>query len=176
MTTPEPAPDVDILDTRGASLPGHPLHPTWRSWASMVGRCRATDGGYASVGLADPRWLRFGAFLADMGPRPPGCTLDRIDSASDYGPGLCRWASPAVQASNRRTTRLHSLDGIGGEAPLLAWCEAFDVDPHTVRLRLHRGWSLADALERPTARSFDVGWEAWRKRHREGEQRRRAAG
>ena len=159
-------------DTRGASQPGHPLNPTWRSWQSMLQRTRATDGPYATVGLADPAWLRFGAFLADLGPRPPGCTLDRIDSASSYGPGLCRWAPAHLQASNRTTTRRLSLDGVGGDAPLIAWCELFDLDPAPVRLRLHRGWSLARALDTPTPLDFATGWDLWRQRHREASRRR----
>jgi hypothetical protein len=154
-------------DTRGASVPGHPLHATWQSWRAMVDRSRRLDQpAYRAVGL-DPRWLSFAAFLADMGPRPPGCTLDRIDNASDYGPGLCRWASPALQASNRRSTRTFTLPGIRGAAPLLCWAELFDRDPAIVRSRLGRGWPLVDALERPTSRDFVSGWGAWRQRHRE---------
>lgn len=54
----------------------------------------------------DPQWHTFTRFLADMGCRPPGTTIDRIDNTKGYYPGNCRWATPAQQAANRYTTRL----------------------------------------------------------------------
>jgi hypothetical protein len=51
------------------------------------------------------RWRDFRNFLADMGERPDGMTLDRIDSSRNYEPDNCRWADQATQSANRRRPR-----------------------------------------------------------------------
>lgn len=81
--------------------------PTYNTWLAMRQRCRyphhakyAQYGG-RGIGVCD-RWFdSFNAFLADMGERPAGHTLDRIDGLGDYEPRNCRWATPGQQAANR---------------------------------------------------------------------------
>ena len=74
--------------------------PTYSSWHSMRTRVNHKPA-YRGIEI-DPRWDDFEAFLADMGERPEGATLDRIDGRRGYGPDNCRWASPTTQSRNKR--------------------------------------------------------------------------
>ena len=85
---------------------GHTEAPTWKSWQAMIQRCtnKRRDNyryyGGRGVRVCD-RWTVYENFLADMGERPDGMTLDRIDPDGDYEPANCRWATWVEQRSNR---------------------------------------------------------------------------
>ena len=91
---------------------------TYRTWCSMWSRTRATKGEmfkkYGSRGITVcERWLNFENFLADMGERPTGMTIDRVDNDGNYEPGNCRLATDSQQQHNTRLSS-QNTSGIRG--------------------------------------------------------------
>ena len=80
-------------------------------------------------------------FIEDMGPRPNGYTLDRIDNDGDYTPENCRWASKTMQARNRRTSAIY--DG----RTIAEWADIVGVDQRTVRrFFVDKGYTPRDLM------------------------------
>ena len=84
---------------------------TYISWKHMKARCqniKATDWKrYGKRGVTVcVNWQEFPGFLADMGLRPPGTSLDRMNNNGNYEPANCRWATAKEQALNRRPRKL----------------------------------------------------------------------
>lgn len=85
--------------------------PEYNSWSNMKRRClnpnhpRWKDWGGRGITVCE-RWLNFSNFLEDMGPKPQGTTLNRIDNEGNYEPENCEWADAVKQNMNKRSTKL----------------------------------------------------------------------
>lgn len=133
--------------SRGTNISKHPLY---RMWRGMRMRCRLpSEGGRESYGgrgikVCD-RWeSSFENFLADVGEKPLGCTLDRIDNDGDYSPENCRWATPKQQHRNTQCNRMIEFNG--ETLCISEWAERLGTSAQTVHCRLYRGWTVKDAL------------------------------
>jgi hypothetical protein len=126
--------------------------PLYDVWTMMLRRCDdptfkdwSLYGGKTPPVTVCARWrASYDDFAADMGPRPRGTTLDRIDSNGHYEPGNCHWATPKQQARNMSRNRLITFDG--RTATIAEWAEILNVKYMTLFQRLHRGWPLERAL------------------------------
>lgn len=117
---------------------------THKAWTNMKQRCGNQNHPqfplYGGRGIkVCKKWMDFESFLSDMGERPDGLSLERIDNNRGYGPNNCKWASRSEQLSNRRITRKVKLNGrvvLVTEAAM-----QIGISARLIAKRLDKGWS-----------------------------------
>jgi len=127
----------------------------YSTWKSMRGRClNITNPGYHNYGGRGIRicdsWLNsFKSFLEDMGERPDGLCIERIDNNGDYCPQNCRWANRKDQANNTRFNYLLEYNGL--TMNMTQWAGNTGIKRHVIEGRIRLGWSIERTLTTPTA-------------------------
>lgn len=123
---------------------------TYNSWAKMIGRCTNPNDdawmyyGGRGITVCDS-WIKdFRNFLSDMGERPTGLTLDRINTNEGYSRENCRWATKSTQQLNRRTTNKFGLAGISQDSKTGAYIAKVHVNKKP--LILLYTYNLTDAI------------------------------
>ena len=127
--------------------------PAYRAWVSMRSRCRNPDDpaypDYGGRGITVcEAWETFDAFIKDMGERPEGGSLHRIDNDGDYESGNCRWVGQLEQIRNRRNTRRIEVDGVSRS--IAEWSEIGGVHLEAIQARLKMKWDKKKAIFTPT--------------------------
>jgi hypothetical protein len=122
--------------------------PEHRSWTGMKGRCinpknkRWHRYGGRGISVCE-RWLEsFENFYADMGPKPVGTSLERVNNDGNYEPSNCIWATPKQQQNNMR--RNVFLEYRGKRLTIAQWAREIGIDRGTLRARKRRGWTVEE--------------------------------
>ncbi|HET9304841.1 MAG TPA: hypothetical protein VFO46_02330 [Candidatus Sulfotelmatobacter sp.] len=122
-------------------------------WSKAKGRCEnPSDAAYPRYGgrgiVMCERWRQsFAAFLADMGPRPIGGTLERKNNDGPYSPDNCVWGTRTDQANNRRSNRIICAKGKSQTA--MQWSRETGISENLIRCRIDQlGWTPDEAVSR----------------------------
>lgn len=132
------------------SKKGSPRRSEYTIWNLIKQRCfNPKNPGYKNyggrgVGMCDKWRYSFESFFQDMGERPKGFQIDRIDNDGNYEPENCRWATQDTQARNKRNNRRITLNG--ENKLLIEWSEIKRISISTFYRRLKQGMSETDAL------------------------------
>lgn len=127
--------------------------PTWNVWRGMIKRCTSKNFSqfkhYGGRGIkVCYRWLEFPNFLSDMGERPEGASIERIDVNGDYEPENCKWIPLQEQPNNTRRSFVVELHG--KSMCLRQACDSLGLKYARVRDRIQKlGWTFEQAIAEP---------------------------
>lgn len=137
----------ELLKT-GSITHGMSYTSTFGSWKSMLIRCgNPNNPAYKNYGgrgiTVCDRWKSFENFIFDMGEKPNGTTIDRIDNDRGYEPGNCRWATVYQQSRNRRSNIWITVDGRSMVAK--DWARELGTSQQVITNRIAKGWDAKSA-------------------------------
>lgn len=132
-----------------ATTHGQSKSQQYIAWSLMHDRCRNPNNEsykrYGGRGITVcERWKSYENFIEDMGLRPNGKTLDRINNDGNYEPSNCRWATQKQQMRNMSANR--HITAFGMEKTLVEWSEFSGHPRERIANRLRRGWSNERAI------------------------------
>jgi len=137
----------DVVGVRSPTFKhGRSKTKTYYVWCTMKDRCYRKEGkqyvNYGGRGIdVCSEWHNFDKFYADMGEKPVGMSLERIDNTKGYSPENCEWASRKTQGRNTRANILVQYDG--RSQCLSAWCEELNLPYDKTHNRLtNLKWSV----------------------------------
>lgn len=133
----------------------HSNTPIYRSWSSMIQRCTNPHNPkyriYGARGITVcEEWFDFSNFLRDMGEKPTGLTLGRIDNDGPYCKTNCEWQTHKTQANNKTCNRIVEYNG--QKHTISQWAEILGMNFVALRMRLHRKWSVNKSFNTPLRR------------------------
>ena len=122
---------------------------TYQSWAAMISRCTNPNNKrwsrYGGRGITFcETWKDFRNFLADMGEKPDGLTLDRINNDGNYEPSNCRWADSLTQGGN--SSKVRKITAFGKTQSLRGWSQEVNLSMGVIAERLDAGLDPETAL------------------------------
>lgn len=123
--------------------------PTYVSWSGMLSRCYSPStrknkrSKFYLSRTVSKEWRDFKNFYRDMGTRPPGTSIDRIDNKKGYCKENCRWSTQKEQNRNKVNSRFFKFNG--KKQTISAWAEELGISRSTMRYRLN-AWPIEKAL------------------------------
>lgn len=127
--------------------------PTYQTWVDMRRRCNNPDRpdyvnyGARGITVCEEWNASFEAFLADMGTRPDGHTIERMDNNGPYAKWNCKWVPRAEQERNKRTSRWVDYGGV--RMTVAEACERSGITQNAALARLNRGMNDNDTFTKP---------------------------
>lgn len=139
------------LITHGYAIRGK-NDATYTSWRSMLARCQNPNNTaysyYGERGIkVCERWFKFENFLADMGERPKGLTLERIENDKGYYQTNCKWATRKEQNNNTRSNVFVTYNG--KTQTISEWARESNMNHSCLLRRINKGWPVEKALTMP---------------------------